>query len=292
MRGGNFIYSNTKRLWAIAFILLFFVSSSSFSFPELAQSEAVLLTNTDVDQAVIEEASEVVNPDVAEIDNMVSVTDILESGDDVEEDSNEKEDVVLEEPEKTFSSDDWRLILVNKQHPIPDDYQFSLGTISGEMKCDDRIINPLFDMLRAARADGIILIVGSPYRNIDRQTMLFSNKVNRYMEGGMSYMEAYNLASQAVTIPGSSEHQIGLAVDIITVGYSTLDEGFGETEAGKWLQKNSSKFGFILRYPKGKEKLTGIEYEPWHFRYVGVDAAAVITENHLCLEEFWKMYVE
>ena len=153
-------------------------------------------------------------------------------------------------------------------------------------------IRALRKTLKAARADGISLIVCSPYRDIDRQTMLFSNKVNRYMGGGMSYMDAYNLASQAVTVPGSSEHQIGLAVDIITADYTSLDEGFGDTPAGKWLAENSCKYGFILRYPQGKEEITSIEYEPWHFRYVGTEAATVITENDICLEEFWNMYVE
>ena len=112
------------------------------------------------------------------------------------------------------------------------------------------------------------------------------------MDGGMSYMDAYNLASQAVTVPGSSEHQIGLAVDIVTDGYTTLDEGFGDTPAGKWLYENSADYGFILRYPKGKENITSIEYEPWHFRYVGVEAARVITDNGMCLEEFWNRCVD
>ena len=105
-------------------------------------------------------------------------------------------------------------------------------------------------------------------------------------------MDAYTLTSQAVTVPGSSEHQIGLAVDFITDGYTQLDEGFSETAAGKWLAANSYKYGFILRYPAGKEAITSIEYEPWHFRYVGEDAAAFITENKLCLEEFCRKYLE
>ena len=330
--GYNFLfyfYRNTKRFTCLACIILFFAVSSSFSYPamslnisfasdatgeevsdgittvlsgeEVAESDAELAVVQDVDQEVMAEASEVVNPDAAEIDNMVSVAEILESNDDdgaavLSETRNLSEvaEAVTETEiaeEVTFNGEDWNLLLVNKQHPIPDDYKFTLGTISGSMQCDERIIAPLFDMLKAARADGVNLIICSPYRDIDRQTMLFSNKVNRYMGGGMSYMDAYNLASQAVTVPGSSEHQIGLAVDIITDGYSTLDEGFGDTGAGKWLAQNSSKYGFILRYPAGKEEITSIEYEPWHFRYVGVDAATVIADNDLCLEEFWNIYV-
>ena len=108
---------------------------------------------------------------------------------------------------------------------------------------------------------------------------------------GMSYMEAYQLTSQAVTVPGASEHQIGLALDIVASNYVTLDDGFGETKAGKWLAANSSKYGFILRYPKGKEDITGIGYEPWHFRYVGVDAATIIMGEGITLEEFWEDYL-
>ena len=88
-------------------------------------------------------------------------------------------------------------------------------------------------------------------------------------------------------MPGASEHQIGLALDIVTDSYRELNEGFAETAAGKWLAENSYKYGFILRYPLGKEYITGIEYEPWHFRYVGVEAATVITEQGITLEELW-----
>ena len=108
---------------------------------------------------------------------------------------------------------------------------------------------------------------------------------------GMSYMDAYKTASQAVTVPGASEHQIGLALDIISTTYSTLDEGFGDTKAGQWLAEHSCEYGFILRYPKGKEYVTGIEFEPWHFRYVGIDAAEVISRNGITLEEFWSQYI-
>lgn len=316
-----YFYRNAKRFTCLACIILFFISSSSFSYPAMslnisfaadtgvtertedvqevlseevvAESDAELVTAQDVDIEVLQEASEVVNPDAAEVDSMVSVSEILDSEIPVETDVQEPNTLLSQsEEETTFNSDDWKLVLVNKQHPIPDDYEFELGTISGSMQCDERVIAPLFDMLKAARDDGVNLIVCSPYRDIDRQTMLFGNKVDRYMGGGMSYMDAYNLASQAVTVPGSSEHQIGLAVDIITDGYSSLDEGFGDTAAGKWLADNSAKYGFILRYPSGKEEITSIEYEPWHFRYVGVDAANVITDNGLCLEEFWNLYVD
>ena len=329
-----YFYSNAKRFISLACILLFFVSSSSFSHPGMSfdisfdsdmnidgytgestdklsdlvgyESQAELSVTT-VDESLVEEAMDSDNPDAKEAehtvsDNIATLSEILAATSESSEVSDEDSIVSSEEVEQqvplastmtdySFSSDDWQIVLINKQHPIPEDYEVSLGTINGSMRCDERIISPLLEMMRAASRDGANLIICSPYRDMDRQTMLFTNKVDRYMNGGMSYMEAYNLASQAVTVPGSSEHQIGLAIDIICDGYSSLDEGFADTKAGKWLAENSYKYGFILRYPLGKEDITSIEFEPWHFRYVGVDAATVMYENGMCLEEFWSTYV-
>ena len=326
-----YFYRNAKRFTSLACIVLFFATSSSFAYPTMSvgisfatqvntpvndslsseavsdtvisdtvvtESDARLAVIEDVDTSLIEEAKDSENPDVAEAEHLdpqkqASLDDILNAtGDDSYEGEDSDSTVDTESGTTEFNSDDWKLILVNKQHPIPDDYEFHLGTISGNLRCDERIITPLLDMMKAARKDGVSLIICSPYRDMDRQTMLFNNKVKRYMEGGMSYMDAFNLASQAVTVPGASEHQIGLAIDIISDGYSSLDEGFGNTAAGKWLAANSYKYGFILRYPKGKEDITSIEFEPWHFRYVGVDAATFISENDICLEEFWSIYVK
>lgn len=194
-----------------------------------------------------------------------------------------------------FSRDDWQLVLINKQHPIPDDYTFTLGpikTIKGEMQCDERIIEDLLAMMQAAyENDGIILGICSPYRDLNWQKVLFNRKIKAYMERGMSYMDAYALSSQTVTVPGASEHQIGLAVDMVSDTYQNLDEGFANTDAGIWLKEHCSEYGFILRYPKGKEHITSIEFEPWHFRYVGKEAAAIIMEEEICLEEFWDKYL-
>lgn len=182
--------------------------------------------------------------------------------------------------------DDWKLILVNKQNLISDDYTFELGTIRGSIQADTRILGELNTMLDAAKSDGISLVVCSGCRDYGRQTTLFEKKIKNYMSSGMSYFDAYALVSKAVTIPGTSEHQIGLALDIISSNYTSLNEGFGETEAGIWLRENCFKYGFILRYPKGKEYITGIEYEPWHYRYVGVEAANAITNQEITLEEY------
>ncbi|MBD5542871.1 MAG: M15 family metallopeptidase [Lachnospiraceae bacterium] len=185
-----------------------------------------------------------------------------------------------------LSSDDWQLVLINKHHSIPDDYTFTLGTIRGGMQCDERIIPELMEMLQAAKEDGVSLIVCSPYRDMNRQQVLFERKIKAYMRQGYSYLEAYQISSQTVTVPGASEHQIGLAIDFLCKGYSSLNEGFADTEGGRWLAAHGHEYGFVLRYPKGKEYITGIEYEPWHYRYVGKEAAAIMTERGLTLEEF------
>lgn len=190
-----------------------------------------------------------------------------------------------------FSQDDWKLLLINKQHSIPEGYEFPLGdiqTMKGTMQCDARIIDDLLEMLQDAKEDDIILKICSPYRDLAYQELLFNKKIDWYMRRGMSYVEAYRLGSRIVAVPAASEHRLGLALDIVSDTYIGLDEGFADTPAGKWLAENSYKYGFLLRYPKGKEDITGINYEPWHFRYVGVDAAKVITERGITLEEFWE----
>lgn len=121
--------------------------------------------------------------------------------------------------------------------------------MKGVMKCDARIIDDLLNMLQSAKEDGVYLQICSPYRDYAYQEMLFDRKINMYMGAGYSYMEAYILGSQVVTVPGASEHQLGLALDIVSNTYTALDEGFGDTDAGKWLYEHSREFGFILRYP-------------------------------------------
>ncbi len=198
-------------------------------------------------------------------------------------------DVVDEIDIRSFDKDDWNLVLVNKQHSIPEDYELTLGvlkTSKGSMKCDERIIPELQQMMQAAKADGVTLEIRSPYRDYERQIYLFSRKIKSYMKNKLSYLESYRKTAQVVTVPGSSEHQIGLALDITSDTYTTLTEGFADTQAGKWLAMHSYEYGFILRYPSGKEDITGIAFEPWHFRYVGKSAAKYMYDHDITLEEF------
>ena len=271
----DYCKNNGKRFAVMTGTFFLFAVYSSFSFPafitEDVGNDYALVDKYDVSD-ILRVSEEIVSENVRE----------TVAGNDARETAEQQE----------FRSDDWRLVLINKQNSIPEDYTFQLGTIRGSMQCDKRILEDLLAMLEAAEEDGVNLTICSPYRDLEYQQMLFNRKIKRYMNRGMSYMEAYQLSSQAVTVPGASEHQIGLALDIVCNSYMSLDEGFGDTKAGKWLAANSCRFGFILRYPKGKEDITGIEYEPWHFRYVGKAAAPVIMEQGITLEEFWEEYVE
>lgn len=319
----DYMRRGTKRFACSLFILLCFMVGNSFAYPVFqedngfvteaaeqeqqvqiaADSDIALVTQyetTSFDELPILDDEDVLEGyDDAELYGMeeadkYSLSEILIENADILEQRAVQEHTQAQVEEVTFSADDWRLVLINKQHPIPDDYTFELGnikTIKGTMKCDERIIEDLLTMMQAAKDDGVNIAICSPYRDLNRQEVLFNRKIQAYMSKGMSYMDAYSISSQAVTVPGASEHQIGLAIDIVSDDYITLDEGFADTDAGKWLAQHSCEYGFILRYPKGKEYITSIEFEPWHFRYVGRDAAMLITQEGLTLEEFWDKYL-
>ena len=309
----DYFKGGTKRFACVMFILLCFMVGNSFAYPvfqkdngfvegEKEQIEAVSeddsISFADQDGTAadfMEEAQEELkNGHGTSAEYQYSLSEILDEDTLAEMQTDAEEAESTEEETKGFTIDDWKLILINKQHPLPDDYELTLGnitTIRGTMKCDERIIEDLLAMMQKAAVDNVTLAICSPYRDLNYQEGLFNRKTEAYMKKGMSYMEAYTLASQAVTVPGASEHQAGLAFDIISNEYVTLDEGLAETEAGKWLSEHSYEYGFILRYPKGKEDITGIEFEPWHFRYVGKEAAEVIKKEGLTLEEFWDKYL-
>lgn len=299
----TFFAYNRKRFSSMMAVILFSVISSSFAFPGM-QGKQTLATGNQSEWAEIQE-----NYDYVPVELGISQNEVLDDEDviigyDNEElnvqdeidqftlddilEANEVSRGVTEREEygSELSIDDWQLVLVNKQHPVPEDYTFTLGTITGTMKCDVRIIDELMAMMEAAKADGIDLMICSPYRDYNRQTVLFNRKIDYYMDKGYSYLEAYKIASITVTVPGASEHQIGLALDIVSNTYTSLDTGFGKTDAGIWLREHGYEYGFILRYPLGKEYITGIQYEPWHYRYVGKKAATAIMKQGITLEEF------
>jgi len=300
----GYIKGGCKRLVCLILVLCLFFLGNSFAYPIFNYSD-MFVSNKELDEVISAEESELT---LSSIETTVSEEDepqLSEYGDISDSETVSLEDILVNYEysgpsykntedaamDEVFDSSDWRLILINKQHPIPEDYSFNLGRLSGSMQCDERIVDDLLLMLKTAKEEGISLVIVSPYRDLSKQESLFNRKINKYISKGYSYLDAYKLASQAVTVPGASEHQVGLAIDIVTKNYTVLDDGFENTEAGIWLKNNCANFGFIVRYPKDKEYITSIEYEPWHFRYVGKEAATIIMKQGLCLEEFWDKYV-
>lgn len=221
-----------------------------------------------------------------DLDDNESAVTFMDKDENIAEESDDTLDITEDIDDNDVDISDWRLILVNKQNPVPDNYDAKLGYINNSMQADARIIDDIYAMLDAAERDGVDLMICSAYRSYDRQTTLFNNKIRKLLDKGMSYLDAYAVGSMSVTVPGTSEHQLGMALDILTPSYTEMDDGFGETEAGIWLKDNASEYGFILRYPAGKEEITGIIYEPWHFRYVSTEYSKEITELGITLEEY------
>ena len=179
------------------------------------------------------------------------------------------------------------LLLVNPWNAVPEDYAVSLVSIGDGESVDQRCYGDLMQMLDDCAVYGNAQpYVCSSYRTNDTQTRLYENKVDRLIAQGYSPSDARTEAAKAVAIPGTSEHQLGLAVDIVDLRYQVLDAGQEDTATQQWLMQNSWKYGFILRYPNDKTAVTSIIYEPWHYRYVGRENAKAIYESGLCLEEY------
>lgn len=180
----------------------------------------------------------------------------------------------------------WYLMLVNQSHPMEDGYVPELANIDDSHQVDVRVLEPLQKMLKAASDEGYSLYVCSAYRSVDRQKELFNESMIDYVNQGMTYYEAAIETAKSIAWPGESEHATGLAMDIVSSDYAGLDEKQGETDDQKWLMEHCYEYGFILRYPKDKLEDTGIIYEPWHYRYVGVEAALEIRDQGVTLEEY------
>lgn len=178
------------------------------------------------------------------------------------------------------------LTLVNMSNKIPSDWTVDLVELRNNQAIDRRAYEGLQSMMDDARAEGLDPLICSSYRSQEKQEQLYTNKRNYYLDQGYSNDEATALAAIWVAYPGTSEHQLGLTVDICSVSNQNLDDSQEDTATQQWLMANCYKYGFILRYPSDKSEITGISYEPWHYRYVGVDAAAEIQEKGLCLEEY------
>ena len=186
----------------------------------------------------------------------------------------------------TPDKDSWNLLLVNPWNPLPTDYSLSLTELKNGLSVDSRCYPDLQAMMDACRADGLSPVICSAYRTQEYQEKLFQNKVDRLIAQGYSEADAPVEAGKSVAVPGTSEHQLGLAVDIVDINNQHLDETQESTAVQKWLMEHSWEYGFILRYPNDKSEITGIIYEPWHYRYVGHEDAEQIHSLGVCLEEY------
>ena len=202
------------------------------------------------------------------------------------EEANIKEEENRKEKDIDSTTSDWELLLVNKNHKVPEGYVVELEEVEDGHQVDKRIVESLKQMLADARKEGLSPLICSSYRTNDKQQKLYNNKVREYERWGCSSEEAEELASYWVAIPGTGEHETGLAVDIVSMDYQILDEKQEQTDVQKWLIENSYKYGFALRYPTDKKDITMINYEPWHYRYVGIDNATYMKEHDMCLEEY------
>ena len=288
-----------RRVMIYTFLLIFMLLyiSAHFTLQERKAAEAKKSTEI-VAEATVVNGDKMLAARPEEVvtgDNAVR-NDIREDGTRVNEieESEKTADYEMEQQEELVikPEDMWCLILTNAEYPVPEDYAVTLRDVPGtDQKVDERIYEPLINMLEAMKAEGLSPVVCSGYRTLDKQEKLFNRKVSAYVKKGRSKEESYALARQTLSIPGSGEHCLGLAVDFYTRSYHQLERAFEKTPEGKWLREHAQDYGFTLRYDEGKEEITGIEYEPWHFRYVGKDAAAIIMEQGLCLEEFWDQYL-
>ena len=193
---------------------------------------------------------------------------------------------VLTAADQAVSQEDWRLLLVNAWHKLPEDYHVELKTLANGLQVDARIYDDLNAMLTDCREAGLEPIVCSAYRTEDTQTRLYRNKVSRLLSAGWSRDTVEQEAARWVAPPGTSEHQTGLALDIVSADYQLLDEQQAQTPEQQWLMAHCWEYGFVLRYPTDKCAVTGIGYEPWHYRYVGKEAAREMQQKGLCLEEY------
>ena len=189
-------------------------------------------------------------------------------------------------PVETIPRDEWYMVLANRSSVLPGDFAVAETATVGEAVVDARIAEALRQMVNDAAAAGVKLKPTNGYRSIARQQELWDARVKTLMEGGLSQADAETKAIDYTSAPGTSDHNTGLGLDIVSEDHPAKDAGFAETAAAQWLAEHAADYGFILRYPSDKTEATGMDYEPWHYRYVGSEQAHKIKESGLCLEEY------
>ncbi len=270
----------------------------SIEIPESSESsETIREQNNDTRSSVNETSEEIIETVLPE-----ETSDTENESHDAEE-SSETENISLPEESTTVETvyfdgttkvdtSVWNLILVNPDNYLPDNFTIDKAQVQGNYYLDSRVAPLAVQMIADAKKEGIELQICSSIRDIDLQTRLFNNKIDDLIDEGYSKEDARRVAATIVAVPGTSEHHTGLAMDIVTPSYQRLNSGYAKTDAAKWLKANAAKYGFILRYPEDKTEITKIIFEPWHYRYVGVEYASFIMSQGICFEEFIELYGE
>lgn len=227
------------------------------------------------------------------IEKKISEEKVAEAVSKVEKEDKTKLDAVKkelydlkEDIDDTALDKPWNLVLVNYEHPMKEGYVPELKELEPGYSVDSRIADEARQMLADAKEAGLHIIMCSAYRSVERQKTLFDECMREYIKSGMGHWDAYQETVLKIAEPGESEHALGLALDLISNQYTELDKRQETTKEAKWLAENCHKYGFILRYPPEKTEITGIIYEPWHYRYVGEEHAKKIHELGVTLEEY------
>ena len=280
-----------KRIIKAHIILIFFaviINASIYCYFESERFKSVDLNYTTENSTAIYE--ETMTEEKTETENINESSTIQEDTTiQTKDETTSVDDSTTEsdaEPIRTVvnpDTEDWSLIIVNTEREIPEGYVPELSEILSTGKTLDSRVTPYYEaMYTAAKEDGIILTPYSAYRSYERQKINYENLTDTYMTRyGISREEAAKKAATVILPPGTSEHNLGLAVDIC----NTLDN-FAESKEYKWLTEHAHEYGFILRYTAEKQSITNIVPEPWHWRFVGVEYAEEIKNSGLCLEEW------
>lgn len=199
-----------------------------------------------------------------------------------------EQEMIAELPD--VSTKDWNLLLVNNWNFIDENLEIPIEEVADQKEIDARIVEPYENWMNAASDAGYNIFLASSYRSVERQTNNYNNSIQEFINEGFSEEEATEKTEDYIAIPGGSEHHTGLALDMIDSEWLNSGKGlvpeYDTQESQHWLADTAAEFGFILRFPKNKEESTGIEYESWHFRYVGVESAQFIKKYDLSLEEY------
>ena len=235
-------------------------------------------------------------------DNTAETTAGITTTENIPDNTSEQTDVTTANlPVSSNKEDDWALYVIGNDNPLPANFTVDIKTVAGERTLDKRCAEYAIQMMNDAAEQGVGLYITSAYRSIQYQEENLQNYINRLMAQGYTKEEATEQAHKEIALPGHSEHNAGLALDIVSDDYwsnhSDLDESFEKLPQFTWLIDNSWKYGFILSYPKGKEGITGFIYEPWHYRFVGLKHAEKIhqvyeeTGEFLTVNEYIEQYI-